>query len=42
MPVQTKAETLTTTECAVLGLLTRRAMSGYDLKRAIETSVGYF
>jgi DNA-binding PadR family transcriptional regulator len=42
MPVQTKAETLTTTECAVLGLLTRRAMSGYDLKSAIETSVGYF
>jgi len=42
MPVRTKPETLTTTECAVLGLLTRRAMSGYDLKRAIETSVGYF
>jgi PadR family transcriptional regulator, regulatory protein AphA len=42
MPVQTTAETLTTTECAVLGLLTRRAMSGYDLRRAIETSVGYF
>ena len=42
MPVQTRPETLKTTECAVLGLLTRRAMSGYDLKKAIETSVGYF
>ena len=42
MPVQTKAQTLTTTECAVLGLLTRGPMSGYDLKKAIETSVGYF
>jgi DNA-binding PadR family transcriptional regulator len=42
MPVRTITETLTTTECAVLGLLTRRAMSGYDLKKAIETSVGYF
>ncbi|HET7854860.1 MAG TPA: PadR family transcriptional regulator [Gaiellaceae bacterium] len=42
MPVRTKEETLTTTECAVLGLLTRRAMSGYDLKKAIDRSVGYF
>jgi PadR family transcriptional regulator, regulatory protein AphA len=42
MPVRTRAETLTTTECAVLGLLTRGPKSGYDLKKAIETSVGYF
>jgi PadR family transcriptional regulator AphA len=42
MPARTITEALTTTECAVLGLLTRRAMSGYDLKKAIETSVGYF
>lgn len=42
MPVQTKAGTLTTTECAVLGLLARGPMSGYDLKKAIDASVGYF
>src|SRR6266508_2351199 len=42
MPVRTITEALTTTECAVLGLLTRRGMSGYDLKKAIEGSVGYF
>ncbi len=42
MPVQTKTRALTTTECAVLGLLTRGPMSGYDLKKAIESSVGYF
>jgi DNA-binding PadR family transcriptional regulator len=42
MPVRTKAPTLTTTEVAVLGLLTRGAMSGYDLKKAIDSSVGYF
>jgi DNA-binding PadR family transcriptional regulator len=33
---------LTTTEVAVLGLLTRGAMSGYDLKKAVDSSVGYF
>jgi PadR family transcriptional regulator AphA len=42
MPVRTREETLTTTECAVLGLLTRGPMSGYDLKKAIDGSVGYF
>src|SRR5215218_6815540 len=42
MPVRTNTETLTTTECAVLGLLTRGPMSGYDLKKAVESSVGYF
>src|SRR2546428_6875353 len=42
MPVRTKAATLTTTEVAVLGLLMRMAMSGYDLKKAIDSSVAYF
>jgi PadR family transcriptional regulator AphA len=42
MPVQTKTAVLTTTECAVLGLLSRGPMSGYDLKKAVEGSVGYF
>jgi PadR family transcriptional regulator AphA len=42
MPVKTKEATLTATECAVLGLLTRGPKSGYDLKKAIEHSVGYF
>jgi PadR family transcriptional regulator AphA len=42
MPVETKEATLTTTECAVLGLLARGPQSGYDLKKAIDRSVGYF
>jgi PadR family transcriptional regulator, regulatory protein AphA len=42
MPTKTKQATLTTTEVAVLGLLTRCPMSGYDLKKEIEGSVGYF
>lgn len=42
MTVRTKRATLATTECAVLGLLARGPMSGYDLKKAIERSVGYF
>jgi DNA-binding PadR family transcriptional regulator len=33
---------LTTTEAALLGLLAERELSGYDLKRAVERSVGYF
>ena len=33
---------LTTTEAAVLGVLTWGPMSGYDLKKAIDSSVGYF
>jgi DNA-binding PadR family transcriptional regulator len=36
------AATLTTTEAAVLGLLTWGEMSGYDLRKKIERSVGYF
>jgi PadR family transcriptional regulator AphA len=42
MPVKTKAATLTATEAAVLGLLTKGPLSGYDLKKRAERSVGYF
>jgi DNA-binding PadR family transcriptional regulator len=35
------AVTLTATECAVLGLLTKGARSGYDLAKKAEQSVGY-
>jgi PadR family transcriptional regulator, regulatory protein AphA len=43
MPVRTKSEavTLTATECAVLGLLTKGERSGYDLAKKAERSVGY-
>jgi DNA-binding PadR family transcriptional regulator len=33
---------LTTTEAAILGLLRKRAMSGYDLRKDAERSVAYF
>ncbi len=33
---------LTTTEAALLGLLRMRPMSGYDLRKDVERSVGYF
>jgi PadR family transcriptional regulator AphA len=42
MPVRTKTTQLTTTEAAVLGLLSHGPRSGYDLKKAVESSVGYF
>jgi PadR family transcriptional regulator AphA len=46
MDTRTRAEqraaTLTTTEAAVLGLLRWGEMSGYDLRKQIERSVGYF
>jgi len=42
MPVRTKTATLTVTEVAVLGLLTPGPMSGYELKKYAEASVGYF
>jgi DNA-binding PadR family transcriptional regulator len=42
MPVRTKTAELTTTEAAVLGLLSHGSRSGYDLKKAVESSVGYF
>ena len=42
MPVKTIGVPLTATECAVLGLLVRGPKSGYDLKKAIDGSVGYF
>jgi DNA-binding PadR family transcriptional regulator len=37
-----KQRALTTTEAAILGVLTSGPMSGYDLKKAIDLSVGYF
>lgn len=33
---------ITLTECAVLGLLSHKQRSGYDLLKAIERSVGFF
>jgi PadR family transcriptional regulator AphA len=42
MTVRTKTAQLTTTEAAVLGLLSHRPRSGYDLRKAVEASVGYF
>ena len=42
MTVRTKAAQLTTTEAAVLGLLSHGPSSGYELKKAVESSVGYF
>jgi PadR family transcriptional regulator AphA len=42
MPVKTKTIELTTTEAAVLGLLSEGPRSGYDLRKAVESSVGYF
>jgi PadR family transcriptional regulator, regulatory protein AphA len=41
MPVRTNTETLTATECAVLGLLTKCELSGYDLAKKAEESVGH-
>jgi PadR family transcriptional regulator, regulatory protein AphA len=41
MPTRTTT-TLTATEAAILGLLGRGPRSGYDLKKAVEGSVGYF
>jgi len=42
MTARTKTAQLTTTEAAVLGLLSQGPRSGYDLKKAVELSVGYF
>lgn len=42
MRARTGKPALTTTEAAILGVLTGGAMSGYDLKKAIDASVGYF
>ena len=43
MTVQTKpaADTLTATECAVLGLLTKGERSGYDLAKKAQGTVGW-
>ena len=42
MPVKTKTAQLTTTEAAVLGLLSHGPRSGYEVRKAVELSVGYF
>jgi DNA-binding PadR family transcriptional regulator len=42
MPVRTKTTELTTTEAAILGLLSQGPRSGYDLRKAVESSVGLF
>src|SRR5437764_6749362 len=39
---QTKAPPVTSTEVAVLGLLTHGERSGYDLLRSAEKGVGFF
>ena len=36
MPVRTRTTQLTTTEAAVMGLLSHGPRSGYDLKKAVE------
>ena len=42
MPGSSGKRALTTTEAAILGVLTIGSMSGYDLKKTIDASVGYF
>jgi DNA-binding PadR family transcriptional regulator len=42
MTVRTKTAQLTTTEAAVLGLLSHGPRSGYEMRKVIEVSVGYF
>jgi PadR family transcriptional regulator AphA len=42
MTAEAGKRALTTTEAAILGVLTSGPMSGYDLKKAIDLSVGYF
>jgi PadR family transcriptional regulator, regulatory protein AphA len=41
MTARTITAQLTTTEAAVLGLLSNGARSGYDLRKGVESSVGY-
>ncbi|MDA0676899.1 MAG: PadR family transcriptional regulator [Chloroflexi bacterium] len=42
MPAQEQPQSLPTTSYAVLGLLSFRAMSGYDLKQFADRSIGHF
>jgi PadR family transcriptional regulator, regulatory protein AphA len=42
MPVRTRTASLTTTEAAVLGLLSHGPRSGYEMRKAVESSVGLF
>jgi PadR family transcriptional regulator AphA len=41
-PAEPTTSTLTTTEAAILGLVAEGEVSGYDLQRRVERSVGYF
>jgi DNA-binding PadR family transcriptional regulator len=42
MPVTQQSKTLPATSYAVLGLLSFRAMSGYDMKQFADRSIGHF
>src|SRR6478736_174107 len=41
MTVRTSNRTLTTTDAAILGVLSWGPMSGYDVKKTVDSSVGY-
>jgi DNA-binding PadR family transcriptional regulator len=41
MTVRTSKRTLTTTDAAILGVLSWAPMSGYDVKKTVDSTVGY-
>jgi DNA-binding PadR family transcriptional regulator len=41
MTVRTSKRTLTTTDAAILGVLSWAEMSGYDVKKTVDSTVGY-
>jgi DNA-binding PadR family transcriptional regulator len=41
MPVRTSKRSLTTTDAAILGVLSWGPMSGYDVKKTVDSTVGY-
>ena len=41
MTVRTSKRTLTTTDAAILGVLSWGPMSGYDVKKTVDSTVGY-
>jgi PadR family transcriptional regulator AphA len=41
MPVRAGKRTLTTTDAAILGVLSWGPMSGYDVKKTVDSTVGY-
>lgn len=41
MTVRTSKRTLTTTDAAILGVLSWGEMSGYDVKKTVDATVGY-